>query len=101
MTEQSTFDFLQTEPIETVFITPTKEMPFDVFKQFHHIAYFMELMEKLPDGKRVWNPAIVSIYSEGLAEAEYIGLQNDWFSCAMELPKELIARFQSPVEVSK
>lgn len=87
---QLEFDFLQTAPIETVVITPSKEMPLDVFKHLHHIAYFMELMERLADGKVLWNPQIESMYSEGLAEAEYIGLQNDWFSVSMELPKELI-----------
>ncbi len=86
--EQLTFQF--NEVIETVFITPTKEMPLEVFKQFHHVAYFMELMERLPDGRRVWDESATSIYSEQLAEAEYLGMQNDWFTVSFELPKALV-----------
>ena len=90
MVKQLEFNFTRTSPIETVIVEPTKEMPLEVFKRLHHIAYFMEFMERLPDGKVVWDEALVEIYSEGMAEAEYIGLQNDWFSCAMELPRELV-----------
>lgn len=84
---QLLLDFDTSEAIETVIITPTKEMPLEVFKQLHHLAYFMELMEKLPDGKRLWNPKIESLYSEELAEAEYLGLQKGWFSIDMEIPQ--------------
>lgn len=93
--EQLLLNFDMSEAIETVVITPTKEMPLDVFKQLHHLAYFMELMEKLSDGKRMWNPKIESIYSEGLADAEYLGLQKDWFVCNMEIPKAIYERFTS------
>lgn len=91
--EQLEFDFNTTEAIETVVITPTKEMPLEVFKQLHHLAYFMELMERLPDGKILWNPQIESLYSEDLAEAEYFGLQKDWFHCDMEIPKAVYEAF--------
>ena len=90
MNGQLTFDFEKKEIIETMIVSPTKQMPLKVFKQLHHIAYFMEIMDRLPNGKVVWDPAIESIYSEDLAEVEYFGLQKGWFSCAMELPKKLI-----------
>lgn len=89
LSKQSLFDFDTSEAIETVIITPTKEMPLEVFKQLHHLAYFMELMERLPDGEILWNPKIESLYSEDLAEAEYFGMQKDWFTCSMEIPKAI------------
>lgn len=85
--KQMTFDFDVPQKIETVVITPTKEMPLEVFKKLHHLAYFMEFMKKLPDGKRLWDPKTTSIYFADLAEAEYIGLQKGWFHCDMEIPK--------------
>ena len=96
MNIQLEFDFTKTSPIETEIIEPTKEMPLDVYKKLHHIAYFMEFMERLPDGKVIWDESVVEIYSEGMAEAEYIGLQNDWFHCPMELPKELVEALTPP-----
>lgn len=78
--------FDKTTPIETVVITPTKDMPLDVFKYCHRLAFFMELMERLPDGRVLWNPDVTEMYSEELAEAEYMGLQHDFFTMNMELP---------------
>jgi len=98
--KQLIFDFDTTEAIETIVITPTKEIPLKVFKQLHHLAYFMELMERLPDGKILWNPKTVSIYSEDLAEAEYLALQKDWIHCDMEIPKIVYKRFV-PFEANK
>ncbi len=85
---QLEFDFLRAEVIETVVIEVTKEMPLDVFKQLHHIAYFMELMERLPDGRVVWDPSVISIYSNDLANAEYLTLQKDWLKIRFEVPKK-------------
>lgn len=79
-------------PIETVFITPTKDMPFEVFKQCHHLAYFMELMEHLPDGRVIWDEEVTDIVDESMAEVEYAALQNDWFETTMELPKVFVER---------
>lgn len=76
--------------IETVQIQPTKEMPFDVFERFHHFSYFAELMERTPDGKVIWDESVTSIVSDQAAKAEYLGLQNDWFSMSLEVPKEWI-----------
>jgi len=80
-------------PIETVVITPTKQIPFEVFKEFWHLSYFMKLMERLPDGRVLWDEERSDIISESLAEIEYYGLQKDWFVINMELPKVLIDRF--------
>ena len=88
MEAQLTFHFDKKEIIETVIVEPTKEMPLEVFKQLHHIAYFMELMERQPDGRILWDPTIESIYSEELAEAEYYGIQKDWFKLSFEIPKK-------------
>lgn len=85
------------EPIETAVITPTKDMPLEVFKKLHHIAYFMELMERLPDGRVLWDETVTDIVSEDMAEAEYYGLQNDWFGVNFELPKKLVESFESDV----
>ena len=80
-------------PIETVVITPTKEMPFEIFKEFWHLAYFMELMDRLPDGRVLWDEERSDTISETSAEAEYYALQQDWFIMDMELPKVLIDEF--------
>lgn len=82
--------FDKKEPIETVVITPTKDMPFEVFKVCHHLAYFMEHMERLPDGRVIWDEDVTDIVSENMAEVEYAGLQNDWFVMSMELPKKFV-----------
>ncbi len=91
--QQLAFDFEVEEVIETVVVGVNKEMPLDVFKQFHHIAYFMELMERLPNNRVIWNPRTESIYSSDLAEAEYVALQNDWLEINFELPKKLLEQF--------
>lgn len=85
MSQLTIFDTVT--PIETVVITPTKEMPFEVFKELHHLSYFMELMERLPDGRVIWDENVTSIVSEDMAEVEYTALQNNWFSMNMEIPK--------------
>lgn len=82
--------FKQKEEIETVVIMPTKDMPLEVYKVCHHLAYFMELMERTDSGKVIWDEEVTEMYSEELAEAEYTGLQNDWFSSSMELPKVFV-----------
>ena len=82
-------------PIETVFIEPTKEMPFEVFKECHHLAYFMELMEHLPDGRVIWDENMNDIVDSSVVEVEYEALQNDLFVFKMELPKVFVERLQS------
>jgi hypothetical protein len=78
------------QPIETVVIEIQKSMPLEVFRELHRIAYFMECMERLPDGRVLWNAALVETYSELLADAEWECLQNDWIEVSMELPKALV-----------
>lgn len=77
-------------PIETVFIIPTKDMPFEVFKQCHHLSYFIEQMEHLPDGCVIWDEEVTAMVDESMAEVEYAALQNDWFSVSFELPKKML-----------
>jgi hypothetical protein len=81
------------QPVETVSFQPTKEMPLDVFLHFHRLAYYTELMERVDDNHVLWDEALTSLYSEEAAEAEYIGLQNDWFNMAMEVPKPAFDNF--------
>jgi len=85
--------FDKTKPIETVVIQPTKDMPLDVFKQCWHLAYFMELMERLPDGRVLWNEERSDVIDASQADIEYTALQNDWFVMSMELPKDFVDRF--------
>lgn len=84
--EQLTLDDKK-DLIETVTIQPTKDMPEDVFCELWRLAFYMELMERVDDNHVVWDEAVASIYSETSAQAEYIALQNDWFSMSMEIPK--------------
>lgn len=77
-------------PIETVFITPTKDMPFEVFKQCYRLSYFMECMEHLPDGRVIWDETVTGLFDEGMAEVEYAFLQQGWFETTMELPKVFV-----------
>lgn len=78
--------------IKTVIVTPTKEMPKEIFVTLHRIAYYMELMKKIPGGRRVWDDAVESIYSESSAEVAYLCLRKDWFVGTMELPKKVVDR---------
>ena len=78
--------------IETIVIRPTGAMPREVFMHLYHLAYFMEHMERLPDGRRLWDDEVTDICSDVAAEAEYEALQRGWFSMAMELPKVVVDR---------
>lgn len=75
------------EPIETVCISPTKEMPLELYRVLHRLSYYVECMERLPDGRVLWDEKLEEVYSEQSADAAYHGLQSDWFSCTMEVPK--------------
>jgi hypothetical protein len=90
---------LKRKLIQTVVITPKKEMPLDVFKSLHHIAYFMEFMERVSANQVIWDETVSSIYSEQAAEAEYYALQNDWFVMPMELPVKLVNKLMSEPSV--
>lgn len=82
-------------PIETVIIQPTKGMTLEVYKKLWHIAYFMELMDRLPDGRVLWDDERSDFFSDTAAESEYIAMQNGWFSMPMELPKELVDKMDA------
>ena len=80
--------------IDTRVVTISKDIPLDLFMQLHHIAFFMEYMER-KDGKVLWDPSVTAMYSEYLAVAEWQALQNGWIEVRMELPVELIERLQT------
>lgn len=80
------------EPIETIVIQPTKEMPLEVFRELYRIAFYMELMERLPDGRVLWDERTTSIYDAGMADVAFEALRDDWYSATMELPKKLVDR---------
>lgn len=84
--------FEDKESIETIIIEPTKDMPFEAFKVCYHLSYFMELMERLPNGRVVWDKNVISIIDENTAKVKYSALQNDWFSMNMELPKKFVEK---------
>ncbi|EMO68142.1 hypothetical protein LEP1GSC132_0493 [Leptospira kirschneri str. 200803703] len=77
-------------PIETIIIVPTKEMPLEIFREYYRISYFMELMERLSNGKVLWDETKTSIFNENTADALYTALQEDFLSIPFELPKEII-----------
>lgn len=95
--EQQPLELVQS--VETVSFYPTKEMPLDVFKHFHRLAYFTELMDRIDDEHVLWDETRSDIYDETMAEAEYIALQNDRFQMAMEVPKPAMdSLFEQPTE---
>lgn len=82
--------FDKTQPIETIHITPRKEMPKDLFMELYRISSFMELMERTPDNKVIWDEGIETIYSEDLVECVYQMVQDDMIEVNLEVPKEFI-----------
>ena len=82
--------------IKTVVITPRKEMPLDLFKQCHRLAYYMEHMERVGTNEVIWDETLEAIYCEAHADAEYHALQNDWFVMNMEIPEAFAAKLGAP-----
>ncbi len=80
--------------IKTVTITPTKEMPLEVFKACWHLAYFMELMQRLPDGRVIWDENVIDIIDENMAEIEHYALQQGYISINFELPTAFVEQFK-------
>lgn len=76
--------------IETVIVTPTKEMPLEAYKYFHRFSTYSESMDRTIEGYVIWDADLSIIYCEDMAEAEWLGLQNDWFSISLEIPKDFI-----------
>lgn len=80
-------------PIETVTIVPTTEMPREVFRQCHHLAYFMECMERRGENQVVWDDECTELYCPELADAEYDAMRMGWVEpMPMELPAAFGAR---------
>lgn len=78
-------------------------MPFELFKTCHHLAYFMELMDRMPDGKVLWDDETTDIVDGNMAAAEYEGLQRGWFEVNMELPKAFVdslLKITEPVQLN-
>ncbi|MDI7219285.1 hypothetical protein QMN07_17475 [Leptospira santarosai] len=76
-------------PIETIVIEPTKEMPFEIFRECYRVSYFMELMERLPDGKVLWDEKKTTIFDKNMAKVLYKALQKDMFSMSFEISKKM------------
>lgn len=75
------------EAIETVTITPTTEMPYDVFAECYRLSYFMEHMERLPDGRVMWDEALEVMFDGSMAEVHYQALHEGYCSVSFEIPK--------------
>jgi hypothetical protein len=89
---KSLFDnpVLKREVVKTVIIQPKKQIPLNIFKQLHRIAFFVECMDRLGPNEIIWDETVQEVYSDEIAEAEYCGLQNDFFSVTFELPEKTV-----------
>lgn len=79
-------------PIETIIIAPTPDMPRDVYIECYRKAYFMKLMERLPDGRVLWDENMTSDFSEGLAGIEYTAFTMGLIKVEFELPKAFVEK---------
>lgn len=75
--------------IETVVVDVNKEIPLDVYKYCHRFSNFAEHMDRTEDGKVIWDEDRKILYSEDIAEAEWLGLQEGYFRIGLEIPKDL------------
>jgi len=80
--------FDKQNPIETIHITPTKEMPLDVFKECYRFSAFAELMDRTPEGRVIWNEHMTELYSEDLEDVVWHMIQDDMLQVTLEVPKE-------------
>ena len=78
------------EPLKTVCISPSKDMPEDVFVTLDRLAVFTECMERMPDGRILWDESLVTMYSEGTSHAFYEAVQRDWINLTWELPEPVV-----------
>lgn len=76
--------------IETIHITPNKEMPKDIFIELYRISMFMELMERTPDGKVIWDEHTETIYAPETSEVIWRMIQDDMLEVTLEVPKEFV-----------
>lgn len=82
--------FSNGEAIETVHIAPTKDMPIEVFRECYRISYFMQLMQELPDGKRLWDEIVSDIWAENLPDVMYSMVKDGILEMTFEMPKKII-----------
>lgn len=80
--------FEDKQVIETVVVEIKKEIPLEFFKHLHRFSVFAEEMERDENNNVIWNEETTCMYDEGLAEVEYLGIQNEFFKVTMEIPKE-------------
>jgi hypothetical protein len=74
--------------IETIHITPTKEMPLEVFRECYRFSSFAELMQRTEDGKVIWDEGVVTIWSDDAADVVYHMVQKGMIEVTLEVPKE-------------
>lgn len=74
--------------IETIKITPTKDMPIEVFRECYRFSAFAELLERTPEGCVIWDENLTTIWSEEMPDVVYHMVQNDMIEITLEVPKE-------------
>lgn len=67
-------------------------MPIEVFQEFFQLSYFMEIMDRLPDGRVVWDENETALFDDDMYSIHYNALHNDWYVISFELPKEVVDR---------
>lgn len=74
--------------IETIHITPTKEMPIEVFRECYRFSAFAELMKRTTDGKVIWDEQVTTIWCVDMADVVYSLVQKDAIQVSLEVPKD-------------
>jgi hypothetical protein len=74
--------------IEVVHITPTKEMPLEVFKECYRFSMFSELLNKPTANTVEWDETCTTIVAEGMDEVLYQMIQDDLLQMSLTVPKE-------------
>ena len=82
--------------INTVVIEPALEMPREVFLTCHRLATYMELMERRGPHQVVWDESAETLYSRGVALAEYVALRQGGVKVTFEIPEAFAARLGVP-----
>lgn len=88
---QLNIDFQKDLILEVIFITPTKEMPLEIFKHCYKFSYFSELMEHPTENTVKYDPDVTSICAEGMDEVLYQMVQDNMLEMSFCVPKEWFA----------
>ena len=86
--------FSKITPINTVIIVPDKNIPLELYREFYHLAYFMELMERLPNGMVLWDENKESFYNINLIDVEYELFKKGIIEVEFELPEKFVRQFE-------